>query len=259
MHVVTFLLCPFPFLEQIGTNLRSAKGDLLYFEAGQLPTSSRCRLLLYELVKMRLTDAVDALNTPIELLQRVTDAREKLGILHGSLPSISAPVGNGNDTEAAATQPQQPPSSSSGLLLPPSSKKATGDAARVLSSVPATGKERERLFNAIQGVAPAGADVEAITDMLVSLPKKERALCLSNTEILRNKVEEVSDLSAIGRVASQPPRVGSATGGPVTRRSWMTRMRSTGTVSRSPSTASSPRSPDSDCKVQTGRRNIHLN
>ncbi|CAD6893862.1 unnamed protein product [Tilletia laevis] len=162
----------------------------------KLPTiqDDQVSSIVDELVKMRLTDAVDALNNPIELLQRVTDAREKLGIIHGSLPSVSAPVGNGNGTEAAATQPQQPPSSSSGFLLPPSSKKATGDAASVLSSAPATGKERERLFNAIQGVAPAGSDVEAITDMLVSLPKKERALCLFNTEMLRNKVEEAREI-----------------------------------------------------------------
>ncbi|KAE8230151.1 hypothetical protein CF326_g4857 [Tilletia indica] len=160
---------------------------------GKLPTIAEDQLgmIVDELVKLRLTDAVDALNNPIELLQRVTDAREKLGIIHGSLSSVGNGNGNGkNGSEAAA--PTQ--SSSSGFLLPPSSKKATGDASSVLSSAPATGKERERLFNAIQGVAPAGSDVEAITDMLVSLPKKERAMCLFNNEMLRNKVEEAREI-----------------------------------------------------------------
>ncbi|KAK0564419.1 hypothetical protein OC861_004293 [Tilletia horrida] len=138
-----------------------------------------------ELVKLRLTDAVTALNHPIELLQRVTDAREKLGYIH------TAPQGNGHSEAAPAPAAS---SSGGGFLVPPTTRKATGDAASILSTAPATGKERERLYNAIAGIAPAGTDVEAITDMLVSLPKKERALCLFNQDLLRAKVDEAREI-----------------------------------------------------------------
>ncbi|KAK0529173.1 hypothetical protein OC834_003304 [Tilletia horrida] len=178
--------------EQLAALTSGVRQEILSGEfskrVSKLPTISNDQVgsIVDELVKMRLTDAVDALNNPIELLQRVTDAREKLGIIGGA-----SATSNGNGAEAA---PAPVPQSSSGFLVPPPSKKPTGDAASILSTAPATGKERERLYNAIQGVAPAGSDVEAITDMLVSLPKKERALCLFNTELLRTKVDEAREI-----------------------------------------------------------------
>jgi len=129
---------------------------------------------------------------------------EKLNLSPGSGGASATSHGNGHGASAA----EQP--ASSGFLVPPSTRKPSGDASSVLSSAPATGKERERLFNAIQGIAPAGSDVEAITDMLVSLPKKERALCLFNNELLRAKVEEAREILEM----SDDEGANSATNGP---------------------------------------------
>ncbi|EPQ25935.1 uncharacterized protein PFL1_06609 [Pseudozyma flocculosa PF-1] len=75
-----------------------------------------------------------------------------------------------------------------------SSASSTADHASAMSSAPASSKERERLLRAVISVAPAGAPVEDITDMLVTLPKKERALCLFNPEVLRAKVEDAREI-----------------------------------------------------------------
>ncbi|KAI3485257.1 hypothetical protein L1887_51542 [Cichorium endivia] len=132
-----------------------------------------------------LSEAVEALNNPISLIQRVNEAREHL-------PAAAA--------AAAATAPA---ASASGALSADKPGQLGVQTQRSVSSTSSIGgdgtaaasaKERERLLKAVQSVTEAGAPVEDITDMLASLPKKDRALALFNPEYLRQKVDEAKDI-----------------------------------------------------------------
>lgn len=129
--------------------------------------------IVAELSQLKLAEAVTALNTPIELISRVTEIRDRQ---EASQSSTAASPG--------------------GLLSAPIVPSGGGgDSSSMMSSSPATGKERERLLKAISALSlPAGTQVEDITDMLVSLPKKERAMALFNSEFLRNKVDEAREI-----------------------------------------------------------------
>ncbi|PWZ00235.1 hypothetical protein BCV70DRAFT_200386 [Testicularia cyperi] len=136
--------------------------------------------IVSQLVDLRLADAVDALNNPISLIQRVNDARDNLPQSPVKLPT------------------SLPPASSGHLGVPGqrtvSGTSSVGDNASIMSAAPASTKERERLLKAVIGISEPGAPVEDIADMLASLPKKDRALCLFNPEFLRQKVDEAKDI-----------------------------------------------------------------
>ncbi|SPO40563.1 related to protein mediates microtubule-dependent mRNA transport [Pseudozyma flocculosa] len=134
--------------------------------------------IVAELVHLTLADAVEALNSPTALVQRVGEVRERL-------PQTTSP-GAGPVPSGMLGVP--------GIQRSFSSASSTADHASAMSSAPASSKERERLLRAVISVAPAGAPVEDITDMLVTLPKKERALCLFNPEVLRAKVEDAREI-----------------------------------------------------------------
>jgi polyadenylate-binding protein len=52
--------------------------------------------------------------------------------------------------------------------------------------------EKEKLLNAVRKIHPDRAS--EITELIASLPKKDRALCLFNTEILKAKVAEAKEV-----------------------------------------------------------------
>ena len=131
-----------------------------------------------ELVKLKLSDAVDALNNPISLIQRVNEAREQLsrGPASAQASSTLAPLSSPKPA-MLGVQAQRSVSSTS----------SNGEAG-------ASAKERQRLLQAVRSVTQADAPVEDITDMLASLPKKDRALALFNPEYLKQKVDEAKDI-----------------------------------------------------------------
>ncbi|CEH19206.1 related to polyadenylate-binding protein 3 [Ceraceosorus bombacis] len=162
----------------------------------ELPTvkPSQVQDIVLELLKLKLSEQVEALNNPIELIQRVSDARDVLP------PS---PV------QSKSAQP-------SGLLgvpINPSGSLAGTDGASFVSTAPASAKERERLLRAVTNSVPSGSPVEDITDMLVSLNKKERALCLFNPEFLKQKVEEAKEILDISEADSDEGPAGSIASG----------------------------------------------
>lgn len=52
--------------------------------------------------------------------------------------------------------------------------------------------ERDRLLQAIRKIDVSRAD--EVVDLLASLPKKDRALCLFNSDVLRSKMKEAMDV-----------------------------------------------------------------
>ena len=103
--------------------------------------------LVSELSKLKLVDAVNALNDPYMLAQRVREIQTR----------GSAATAQNEGVMSAET-------------------------------------ERERLLAAVTDLLPVDSPVEDITDLLVGLPKKERAMALFNNEYLRKKVDEAKEI-----------------------------------------------------------------
>jgi polyadenylate-binding protein len=81
---------------------------------------------------------------------------------------------------SAPEHPSTPLSVPASLSTPPRTSSPSG-------SLPPT-SERERMVAAISKLEKA--HVSELTELLMSLPKRERALCLFNTEILRAKIAD---------------------------------------------------------------------
>ena len=176
----------------------------------QLPSIQEAQVddIVAELLKLRLSDAVEALNNPISLIQRVNDARERVPALQASTPAPSTP---------ATPVTPGPLSSENPALLGVQTQRSVSSTSSV-GEGGASGKERERLLKAVLSITEAGAPVEDITDMLASLPKKDRALALFNPEFLKQKVEEAKDILDItdesGEDLSPPRETQSSTTAP---------------------------------------------
>ncbi|SNX84914.1 related to polyadenylate-binding protein 3 [Melanopsichium pennsylvanicum] len=155
----------------------------------QLPSIKEAQVddIVSELLKLKLGDAVDALNNPISLIQRVNEARERLPQLELSTSGLSTP--------ATPVTPGPLSSGHSDLLGVQTQRSVSGlSSSSSIADGNASSKERERLLKAVISVCEAGAPVEDITDMLASLPKKDRALILFNPEFLKQKVEEAKEI-----------------------------------------------------------------
>ncbi|QRW05486.1 RNA recognition motif protein [Ceratobasidium sp. AG-Ba] len=99
--------------------------------------------------------------------------------------------------------------------------------------------ERERLARAVAKIEPRKS--QEITDLLLSLSKRERALCLFNAEYLRTKVSEAKEvvdvLNLDDKVEEHPARTSTPTKVPTTPEKSKT-VRSTNASPRTPELAS---------------------
>ncbi|KAI0049238.1 hypothetical protein FA95DRAFT_1489682 [Auriscalpium vulgare] len=87
-----------------------------------------------------------------------------------------------NATASAPEHPSTPVSIAASVSTPPRTSSPSGSVA------PATASERERIFAAVSRLEPGQA--EELTELLMSLPKRERAMCLFNVEVLRAKIAD---------------------------------------------------------------------
>lgn len=108
-------------------------------------------------------------SAPSTLAESPQQARSEVSLASTPAPPASAP-------EHPSTPVSYPPSISD---VPRTSSPA--------GSI-ALGSEKDKILLSVSRVYPAKA--AEITDLLLSLPKKERAMCLFNPEYLRNKVAE---------------------------------------------------------------------
>ncbi|KAI0319318.1 hypothetical protein OF83DRAFT_1082359 [Amylostereum chailletii] len=146
-----------------------------------------------------------------------------------------------NATASAPEHPSTPISVSPSLSTPPRTSSPAP------SLPPSTASERERILAAVTRLEPALAG--ELTELLMSLPKRERAMCLFNVEVLRSKIADAkvvleSDDGDAAPAPHTPPKALSEV--PVTpqaRRTTRTLEESPRTPdlsSRGPSAAASP-------------------
>ncbi|TRM63710.1 hypothetical protein BD626DRAFT_569084 [Schizophyllum amplum] len=166
------------------------------------------------IVNLKLEEVVKLLDNPGKLTQAV------MGMRPSKSPSPSASQDSRlldaqtlNATASAPEHPSTPISANASLSTPPRTSSPSG-------SVPQP-PERERVYAAVCRLESTNQD--ALTDLLMSLPKRERALLLFNAEHLRAKlvdakaVLEASDDDEMPAttvpVTPQPKRKAQLSGG----------------------------------------------
>ncbi len=179
---------------------------------------------------------LDALNEPIALPPTTSRAASASSTLLD--PQTLAA------TASAPEHPSTPVSFNPSVATPPRTASPTG------SFATAGQGEKERLYNAVARLEPQNAT--EITDLLLSLNKKERALCLFNADYLNSKVESAKSVLSVLEddpvptpPASKPDNTGAGQEAPSRRTAAQSGSPKTPDLSysRGPSLAASPAAP----------------
>ena len=142
------------------------------------------------LVSLSLSEVVAGIQDPSKLVEQVACARATLKPKTPS-PAKSPSPANSQDsrlldpTQLAATasapeHPSTPISVSASLSTPPRTSSPSG-------SVPPT-SEKDRMAAAVAKIESSRQG--ELVELLMSLPKRERAMCLFNVEVLRAKIAD---------------------------------------------------------------------
>lgn len=134
---------------------------------------------------MSLSDVLNTIQDQDKLRERVQQATTALNISKTSSPnkspSPSTSIDHLNATASAPDHPSTPISMPASLSTPPRTESPSG-------SVPPT-SERDRMTAAVAKLEGSSQAAE-LTELLMSLPKRERAMCLFNVEVLRAKIAD---------------------------------------------------------------------
>lgn len=173
------------------------------------------------LIGFSLNDVVDGIHNPHKFSEQVQSALGK-GTEEEAPPppklKTPSPAASAdsrlldpnalNATASAPEHPSTPVSLSASLSTPPRTSSPSGS----LNPAAAGGSERDRILAAVGRLEPARA--ADITELLMSLSKRERAMCLFNVEVLRTKVadakavlesDDAEEAQAAQTRASPPP------------------------------------------------------
>lgn len=200
------------------------------------------------LVGLSLSEVVSVIQDPAKLAEQVQVLQPKAS--KGSSPAKSPSPSNSQDsrlldpaalnaTASAPEHPSTPISFNENLApTPPRSSSPSG-------SVPLT-SERDRIYAAVSKLETSRQS--DITDLIMSLPKRERAMCLFNPEVLRAKIADGkmvldSDDAQEGGEGTAVPSVPAVPVTPQAKKTSATPVESPQTPalsSRGPSAASSP-------------------
>ena len=150
------------------------------------------------LLGLSLHQLVDGIQDSAKLAEQVRNAKEVLSstVAEGQRAAHSPSPATSQDsrlldpnalnaTASAPEHPSTPLSLSASLSTPPRTSSPSGSVA------PGT-SEKDRLMAAVSKLDAKYA--AEITDLLMSLSKRERALCLFNAEVLKTKVAEASEV-----------------------------------------------------------------
>jgi polyadenylate-binding protein len=201
------------------------------------------------LVGLSLSEVMTGIEDPSRLKEQVQTAKKLLDTSRSKSPSPAASQGsslldpNANATASAPEHPSTPISISASLSTPPRTSSPSG-------SVPPA-SERDRMM-AIVNKLESERQAE-LTDLLMSLPKRDRAMCLFNTEVLRAKLADAKmvldseDADEEAQKTAIPPDTTSAPQAPFTPQAKKTvtsrvedSPKTPDLSSRGPSAASSP-------------------
>lgn len=142
------------------------------------------------LVSLSLSEVVAGIQDPSKLTEQVASARVALKPQTPSPAKSPSPVYSQDSrlldpsqlaaTASAPEHPSTPISISASLSTPPRTSSPSG-------SVPPT-SERDRMTAAVARIESSRQN--ELIELLMSLPKRERAMCLFNVEVLRAKIAD---------------------------------------------------------------------
>lgn len=144
------------------------------------------------IVNLTLSEVVAGIQDPTKLTDQVKAAQVSLGISKASSPAKSpspSPAASQdsrldptapNATASAPDQPSSPLSMPATLSTPARTESPSGSLAPT--------SERDRMAAAVARLEPTRQ--AELTELLMSLPKRERAMCLFNVEVLRAKIAD---------------------------------------------------------------------
>ena len=147
--------------------------------------------IVESLVGLSLSDVVSAIQDRGKLDDQIQRARNAFASSAVTPPTKTPSPANSQDsrlldpnalnaTASAPEHPSTPISVAASLSTPPRTSSPSGSVA------PAATSERERVLAAVTRLEPSRAI--DLTELLMSLPKRERAMCLFNVEVLRTKL-----------------------------------------------------------------------
>jgi len=163
------------------------------------------------LINLSLTQVVEGIHSPSKLSEQVTTIQQtRAGTLEAPVPeksSSNSPAPSQDSrlldpqaliaTASAPEQPSTPLSISGSISDPPRTSSPSG-------SLNASG-ERERLLAAVAKLDRPEEQAAAITNLLMSLSKRERAMCLFSNEILKQKVKEAEEIFNLENEPEEKP------------------------------------------------------
>ncbi|KAH9074139.1 hypothetical protein EDB83DRAFT_2355003 [Lactarius deliciosus] len=163
--------------------------------------------IVESLVGLSLSDVVSAIQDPVRLDDQILRARTAIASSAVTPPTKTPSPANSQDsrlldpnalnaTASAPEHPSTPISVAASLSTPPRTSSPSGSVAPTATS------ERERILAAVTRLEPSRA--VDLTDLLMSLPKRERAMCLFNVEVLRAKLVDAKAVLDSDEGVDQP-------------------------------------------------------
>lgn len=159
------------------------------------------------LVSLDLKEVVQGMQSSIVFSEQIRVARQAL---NGVSPPGSDGGVEGKSSYAppssAPEHPSTPVSFSGSHASPPRTSSPSGSA--MFSADGSKLSERERIARAVARIEPNKS--QEITDLLLSLSKRERALCLFNADYLKAKVAEAKEVVEVLNLDDKPEDDGSS-------------------------------------------------
>lgn len=155
------------------------------------------------IVSLSLSDVIQGIQDPEKLAEQVQVAQNAFHISKASSPAKSpspSPANSLLDPNAAATasapdHPSTPLSMPATLSTPPRTESPSGSVAHA--------SERERMAAAVARLE--STQQSELTELLMSLPKRERAMCLFNAEVLRAKIADAKAILELDESEEEAP------------------------------------------------------
>jgi len=145
-----------------------------------IPSDEVMPIIEIMLTDMKLTDVLAMLRFPPALTDKIHEARQKIVAASQHIPEQHKPIMSSNP-----------------IMLPPMSTNITPNSNPV-ASTGAGLSERDKFLKSVKAVNRlTNKNAEDIVDMLLTLSKKDRSLCLFNPEYLAKKVAEAREVLEI--------------------------------------------------------------
>ena len=160
------------------------------------------------IVGLSLSEVVQGIEDPAKLAEQIQTVKRSLHLSANPSKSPSPSPAASQDsrlldpalnaTASAPDHPSTPLSMPATLSTPPRTESPSG-------SLTAPQSERDRMFAAVAKLE--SSQVADLTDLLMSLPKRERAMCLFNVEVLRAKLADAKLVLEVDDTEEQTPAV----------------------------------------------------